>query len=246
MKKLLLSVFFAGMLLACSTQAVTTYNGIERGYISVSANANAEIAPDTAELSIAVQTSDTKSMQKATIQNKAISEKVITILKSMINTSNGDYIKTSDYNASPVYNYTGGKRVLEKYQVSNSVIVHTKSLDKIGEMIDKSILAGATNVNRLSFSVSNYENQCNSLLERASKKALNQANIVAKTIPTTISGVRSMDISCSANNTYAPQYRMLKSNMAMDAVGTPETSSTSIEKGVVKIFANVNASYFVK
>lgn len=234
------------ILLACATQAVTTTNGIERGYISVSASANSEIAPDTAELSIAVQTFDAKSMQKATIQNKEISEKIINILKSMINTSNGDYIKTSDYNASPVYNYTGGKRVLEKYQVSNSIIVHTKSLDKIGEMIDKSILAGATNVNRLSFSVSNYENQCNSLLERASKKALNQANIVAKTIPTTISGVRSMDISCSANNTYTPQYRMLKSNMAMDSAGTVEVSSTSIEKGVVKIFANVNASYFVK
>lgn len=245
MKKFLLSVLLASMFLVCATQAVTT-NGIERGYISVSASANSEIAPDTAELSIAVQTFDAKSMQKATIQNKEISEKVINILKSMINISNGDYIKTSDYNASPVYNYTGGKRVLEKYQVSNSVIVHTKSLDKIGEMIDKSILAGATNVNRLSFSVSNYENQCNSLLERASKKALSQANIVAKTIPTTISGVRSMDISCSANNTYTPQYRMLKSNMAMDSAGAVEASSTSIEKGVVKIFANVNASYFVK
>lgn len=246
MKKILLSVLFAGMLLACSTQAVTTSNGVEKGYISVSATANSEIAPDTAELSIAVQTFDTKSMQKATIQNKEISEKVINILKSMINTSNGDYIKTSDYNASPVYSYTGGKRVLEKYQVSNSVIVHTKSLEKIGEMIDKSILAGATNVNRLSFSVSNYETQCNDLLAIASKRTLNRANIVAKTIPTTISGVRSMDISCSANNTYTPQYRMLKSNMAMDAAGVSETSSTSIEKGVVKIFANVNASYFVK
>ena len=244
MKKFLIVMLLT--VLACSTQAVTTSNGVEKGYISVSATENFEMVPDTAELSIAVQTFDTKSMQKATIQNKEISEKIINILKSMINTSNGDYIKTSDYNASPVYNYTGGKRVLEKYQVSNSVIVHTKSLDKIGEMIDKSILAGATNVNRLSFSVSNYENQCNNLLERASKKALSQANIVAKTIPTIISGVRSMDISCSAINAYTPQYRMLKSNMAIDSVGAVEASSTTIEKGVVKIFANVNASYFVK
>lgn len=244
MKKFLIVMLLT--VLACSTQAVTTSNGVEKGYISVSATENSEMVPDTAELSIAVQTFDTKSMQKATIQNKEISEKIINILKSMINTSNGDYIKTSDYNASPVYNYTGGKRVLEKYQVSNSVIVHTKSLDKIGEMIDKSILAGATNVNRLSFSVSNYENQCNNLLERASKKALSQANIVAKTIPTIILGVRSMDISCSANNAYTPQYRMLKSNMAIDSVGAVEASSTTIEKGVVKIFANVNASYFVK
>ncbi len=246
MKKFLLLASI--LALGCySTQAITTTTGIERGYIAVSTTANAELAPDVAEVSIAVQTYDSKSMQKATLQNKEISEKVITELKAMINTANGDFIKTTDYNASPLYSYSGNKRTLDKYQVSNSVVIHTKSIDKVGAMIDKAIALGATNVNSLSFSVSNYENQCNNLLELASKRAKNRAEAVAKSVPAQLAGIRTMDVSCSANNAVRTQYRMMKSNMMMDtAAGAPEGSSTSIESGVVKIYANVNASFFVK
>ena len=246
MKKFLLLA--AVIALGCySTQAITTTTGIERGYISVNTTANAELAPDVAEVSIAVQTYDNKSKQKATLQNKEISEKVITELKAMINTANGDFIKTTDYNASPVYSYSGNRRTLDKYQVSNSVVVHTKSIDKVGAMIDKSIALGATNVNSLSFSVSNYENQCNNLLELASKRAKTRAEAVAKVVPAQLAGIRTMDVSCSANNAIRTQYRLMKSNMMMDAAaGAPEASSTSIESGVVKIYANVNASFFVK
>lgn len=244
MKKV--SLLIAVLLIGCAvTQAITTTTYIEKGYIAVSTNANAEIVPDIAEISIAVQTHDSKSMQKATLQNKEISEKVITELKSMINTSNGDFIKTSDYSASPVYSYSGNKKTLDNYKVSNSVIVHTKSIDKVGTMIDRAIALGATNVNNLSFSVSDYENQCNSLLELASKRAKNRAEAVAKAVPTQLAGVRTMDVSCSANNSIRTQYRLMKSNMMMDAA-VPEAASTSIESGVVKIYANVNASYFVK
>lgn len=88
----------------------------------------------------------------------------------MINTADGDYIKTSDFNASPIYSYSGSRRTLDKYQVSNSIIIHTKSIEKVGAMIDKAIALGATNVDSLAFSVSNYENQCNDLLSIATKK----------------------------------------------------------------------------
>lgn len=244
MKKVLLSIALLGLVLGCtSVQAIS--ETIERGYISISTSANTELAPDVAEVSIAVQTFDSKSMQKATLENKEISDKIITALKSMINSENGDYIKTADFNASPLYSYSGSKRSLDKYQVQNSVIIHTKSIDKVGAMIDKAISLGATNVNSLNFSVSNYENQCNSLLAIAAKKAKDRANAAAKTIPTTVTGLRSMDVSCSANESSRTQYRMMFMAKNMDAVGA-ESSSTSIEKGVIKVFANVNASFFVK
>ena len=185
-------------------------------------------------------------MQKATLQNKEISEQVIATLKSMIDTSKGDYIKTADFSATPIYSYSGNKRNFDKYQVSNSVVVHTKSIDKIGTMIDKSIALGATDVNSLNFSVSNYEAQCNDLLTLAAKKASARANAVAKTVPTTLSGIRSMDVSCSTSNSSRPQYKMLMANRAMMMDSEAAGSSTTIESGVIKVFANVSATYFVK
>lgn len=244
MKKIILSALILA-LGTCAVQAVSA--DVERGFISVNTTANAEIAPDIAEISIAVRTEDAKSMQKATLQNKEISDKVIAALKSMINTSNGDYIKTSDFNASPIYNYNGNKRTLDKYQVSNSVIIHTKNIDKVGAMIDKSIALGATNVNSLNFSLSSYEKQCNDLITTAAYRAKDRANAAVKTIPSTITGLKHMDVSCSANNSYRPQYRMMKANMVMaDGAVAQEAASTTIEEGVVKIYANINASYYVK
>ena len=245
MKKFLISAVIVGLALGCaSVQAIS--ESIERGYISVNTSANAELAPDVAEISIAVKTYDNKSMQKATLQNKEISEQVISTLKSMIDTSKGDYIKTADFSATPIYSYSGNKRNFDKYQVSNSVVVHTKSIDKIGSMIDKAIALGATDVNSLNFSVSNYETQCNDLLTLAAKKASARANAVAKTVPTTLSGIRSMDVSCSTSNSSRPQYKMLMANRAMMMDSEVAGSSTTIESGVIKVFANVSATYFVK
>lgn len=245
MKKFLISAAIVSLALGCATvQAIS--ESIERGYISVNTSANAELAPDVAEISIAVKTYDNKSMQKATLQNKEISEQVIATLKSMIDTSKGDYIKTADFSATPIYSYSGNKRNFDKYQVSNSIVVHTKSIDKIGTMIDKSIVLGATDVNSLNFSVSNYEAQCNDLLTLAAKKASARANAVAKTVPTTLSGIRSMDVSCSTSNSSRPQYKMLMANRAMMMDSEAAGSSTTIESGVIKVFANVSATYFVK
>lgn len=245
MKKFLISAVIVSLALGCaSVQAIS--ESIERGYISVNTSANAELALDVAEISIAVKTYDNKSMQKATLQNKEISEQVISTLKSMIDTSKGDYIKTADFSATPIYLYSGNKRNFDKYQVSNSVVVHTKSIDKIGSMIDKAIALGATDVNSLNFSVSNYEAQCNDLLTLAAKKASARANAVAKTVPTTLSGIRSMDVSCSTSNSSRPQYKMLMANRAMMMDSEAAGSSTTIESGVIKVFANVSATYFVK
>ena len=109
----------------------------KQGLVSVSYTAEKEVSPDTVQISIAVKTSDKYSMQNATKQNKEISDKIYNYLKGAINTANNDYIKTANYSARPVYYYQDRKQVFDKYEVSNNVIVHTKSIDKIAQMIDK-------------------------------------------------------------------------------------------------------------
>lgn len=249
MKKTLLTAAVLGLIAVSaplSTQAVTQVSH-DRGYISVSTSANTEVAPDVAEISFAVQTSDSKSMQKATQLNKEASDRVLSVLSSMLNSSNGDYIKTSDFSASPIYTYSGSKRNLDKYEVSNRVIVHTKSLDKIGAMIDKAIEAGATNVDNLNFSLSTYDSQCNDLLGIATKKAQSRAGLLAKNLATTLDGVRTFDVSCNANNYSSPRMYMAKNMLASVAdEAASGGTQTSISGGVVKIYANVNASFFVK
>lgn len=87
-------------------------------------------------------------------KNKEISDKVYSYLKSVITSANGDYVKTSNFSASPSYIYNNNKRTLDKYNVSNNVIVHTKSIDKISTIIDNSLSLGATDVDSLNFLLS--------------------------------------------------------------------------------------------
>lgn len=242
----LLAAVLVASIIGVSAPAISAND--DRGTVSVSATANTEISPDVAEISFAVQTSDPKSMQKATLSNKEISDKVLNELKSLINTDNGDFIKTSDFNASPVYSYINNKRTLDKYEVSNRIIVHTKSIDKLGKMIDSAIAAGATNVQNLTFSASNYEAQCNDLISIAAKKARKSADTIAKAMNTSILGINNITTSCSTNNFNQPRFYMAK-NMAGGLVeGAADTAelSTTISNGVVKINANLNASFFIK
>ena len=152
MKKFLLPVLTAVLVLGLASGV--NADVAEKGFVSVSTSANTELPPDVVEISIAVQTSDAKSLQKATAQNKEISDKIYSELSSMIDKNNGDYIKTANFNASPVYNYKNNKKDLVKYEVNNSVIVHTKSIKDAGKMIDKAISLGATNINDIVFSIS--------------------------------------------------------------------------------------------
>ena len=230
-----------------STQAVTSDPSKDKGTLSVNTSANTEISPDVAELSFAIKTSDTKSMQKATAANKEISDKVYSELKSMINPAVGDYIKTSNFNATPVYSYTNSKKNFEKYEVSNSVMIRTKSIENVGKMIDRAITAGATNVDNLSFSVSNYEAQCDELISSAAKKAYGRANMLAKIMNTSILGVSSLNSSCSTNEYRQPRLYMAKAMLDSVASNAEETSGgIAISNGTVKINANVNVTFFVK
>lgn len=250
MKKMLLAVAIVGLaagLAASTVNAATLVNTDERGYISVNTSANTELSPDVVEINIAVRTEDSKSLQKATAQNKDVSDKVYTAIKAMIDPAKGDYVKTADFSATPEYTYSGNKRNLDRYVVSNNVIVHTKNISKAGEIIDKAISLGATNINDLTFSVSNYDVQCNELLSVAAKKARSRADVIAKSSSTLVTGIKTMNGSCSMNENNRVQYRLMAKNMSFDsATGSAPEMATPIQSGVIKLFANVNASYFVK
>ena len=248
MKKYLSAALIAALVtgFVSSGALKATADVIERGFVSVSTTANTELPPDVVEISIAVQTQDEKSLQKATEENKQISDRVYTELSKMINKDNGDFIKTTNYNAAPIYNYKNNKKNLVRYEVSNSIVVHTKAIKDAGEMIDKAISLGATNIDNLNFSISAYDKECDQLLGIAAKKAYTRAGILASSANNSLNGIKSMNGSCSTSSAM-PQYRLLAKNISLGAsADSAAESSSPIQGGVIKLYANLNASYFVK
>ena len=243
MKKNLIKVLLVLSLVILPLQAISALK--DAGYISVNTNKNMEVEPDTAEISFSIKSYNNKSMQVAKENNKLVSQKVISELKTMINDKNGDFIKTSNFSANPIYSYKDSKKIFEKYEVSNTIIVKTKSLDEVGKMIDSAITSGATNVQNLSFSLSNYETQCNKLIVEAVKSSKTRAKDIATALGTELDGVKTLDSSCSTNNYNIPRVYMAKNMMMADGTASNETSSVPIEAGTIKLNANINATYYV-
>lgn len=230
---LLVALFFVGI--SANAEVIDK----EKGFISVSESATREIAPNQAEISIGIETSDI-SLQKATEDNKKLANNVYTSLKALIGAE--DSIKTSNYSARPQYIYTREqKRVLDKYIVSNTVVIKTKKIELVSKLIDTAVSQGATNVANLQFSATDYEDSYNDLLAELTKKAYSKANTVAKSINSQVTGIKSINVSCNSENNYRPMYGMQKASME-DSAG----ASTPIESGKLKIYANVDASFYVK
>ena len=225
-------------------------NSIEKGYISVSYTTEKEVSPDTVEFSISIKTNDKKSMQEASSKNKEISNKVYDYLKTNIKPANGDYIKTSNYSATPIYVYKDNRRVFDKYEVSNNIIVHTKSLDNISKLIDNSIQMGATGVDSLNFSLSNKDEKCADMLSFSGKEIRKRADIVANSVGTSVSGIKSIRTSCSVNQRrvgFAYSNRLMAKAVMADGMSMEAAEpATNIESGNITMYASVDGEFFVK
>lgn len=246
MKKFLITI---GLLAFCTSQAfcAESCNCVkENSTISVSANASKEVVPDTVEINIEIQTNDTKSMQTALTKNNEISDKVLNGLLLNIDKTQGDYLKTSYFRADTLYKYENSKRYFDKYQVTNTVIVHTSSIKKVPEIIEKSIELGATGISNLNFSVSNYEEYQEELLTKAISKAKKRANVAAKNANTELCGVKTINI-IGDDTPYARVHNTAVNFKALGRAAT-ETSALAptIEPGIIKIQMGVNMVYNIK
>lgn len=238
MKKLfaaaMVMTLFSTFAMSVNSQTVE----LEKGYISVNKSTTIEVSPNQAEISIGVETSD-NSVKKASEDNKIAANKVYSALKPLL--GKDDYIKTGNYSIRPQYIYTkDNKKILDKYIVSNIVTVKTKNTQIISKLIDAAIAQGATKINDLQFSAVDYDNDCNAIMSDLTKKAYLQASTVAKSINTQITGVKSINTTCNPENTPRPYYAMMAKGEGDNA------SSTPIEAGKIKIYANIDASFYVK
>lgn len=233
---LILSAITASMAIS-STAAVAEK---DEGYVSVNASSSKEICPNQAQITVNIETSDI-SLSKASTDNKIIADRVYSALKSILNIENGDYLKTGNYSATPVYVYTkDNRRVFDKYVVVNNIVIRTKNTDTVSKIIDTAIAQGATEVKDLQFFATDYDAECSDLLAGLTKKAYSQASVVAASINQKIVGTKSINLTCNSDNSPRPYYAMMAKG-AMD-----NASATPIESGKIKIYANVDASFYVK
>lgn len=238
------SKFFVALTLCALVAGCFSSVIAEPGYVSVSSSMTKEVDPNRAEVKLYIETTE-KTAQLASEKNKTITNAVIAAVKPEI--SGSDSIKTSAFVVRPDYYWTkDNKKNLNGYVATNSIYVVTSNIQNSGKIIDLALKAGATRVDSFNLTLDNPNKYCTEVIQDAVKDTQFKAGAIAKTLGTSVLGVKSINTSCNTNTVSNSHYRLMTNAAMADGAESAEASAVPIEAGKIKIYANVNASYNLK
>ncbi len=145
-------VILAIFLLASTNQVINT--AATTNTISFSGEGKVVAKPDIAKVNLSIVT-DALTSKTAQDENSKKSKAITDYLKKQ-NIDDKD-IKTTGYNIYPQYKYPqyGGQPTITGYQVNQSIEIKIRDLDKVSNILDGVVSAGANVVNQLSFEIDN-------------------------------------------------------------------------------------------
>jgi hypothetical protein len=227
--------FATALLMTQATAIVRAEEKTMERTITVSATGTAEAKPDRARITSGV-TTDAPSAREALIANSETMSKVIGELKAKgIDPKD---IQTASFNVEPMMDYSkdGQPPILKGYRVSNQVVVFVRDLDKLGDVLDDVVSAGANQVQGLAFEVSKEDTLKDDARKEAIANALRRAKLLATAAGAEVGEVLqiSEETTSSGPITYAPR---LAKTAAM---------SVPIEAGTSTLEARVTVTWALK
>lgn len=203
--------------------------------ITVSGEGRVSLTPDMASISIGVTTED-KEAAKAVKTNNAKAQEVVTKLKSF-GIAEKD-IRTANFTVYPRQQYDSGNKPSETtYVVENTVYIKVTNLDKVGEILDAVVKAGANTISNIQFDISDPADTYDQALEEAIKEAYSKAQVAAKAAGVKLGPVHTIQTSLSSSgpNPYAR-------NMVTSAQAAPDVP---ISPGQLDVVVNVTIVYLI-
>ncbi|MCC6147211.1 MAG: SIMPL domain-containing protein [Anaerolineaceae bacterium] len=175
----LISLMLALGLAACGTviPAPAAKEAAQRS-ISASGTGVAYLVPDLAYISVGVQ-SRASEVGVALRENNAQAQAISKVLTGM--GVEAKDIQTSAFNVYPQPQYgPTGEITQTDYVVDNVVIVTVRKLDRLGEMLDAVVSAGANNINSIQFDVTDKQAALADARKAAVQDAQNTAQQIAQ------------------------------------------------------------------
>ena len=204
-----------------------------RRSITVSASGNVTVEPDQARITSGVA-SDGASAREALTANTAAMQKVIAELKAAgIDPKD---IQTASFRVEPRYTrpIEGQAPKIDGYSVTNEVQVLVRDLDKLGDILDRLVTAGANQTAGLNFEVSKAETLLDEARQQAVANALRRAKLYAAA-----AGAEVAEVLTIVEGGGEPPRPMVMAR-AMKAEAVP------IERGTETLEANVTITWALK
>lgn len=205
----------------------------ERRAITVTASGEVAAVPDQARISSGV-TTEAATAAEALSANSATMKKVIAGLKEAGIAA--EDIQTSSFRVEPRYTRPrdGEAPRIDGYRVVNQVQVLARDLDRLGEVLDKLVSLGATDMGGLSFEVSEAETIRDEARKQAVANALRRAKLFAAAAGAEVGEVLLISEGGAEGPRPVAMARMMKAE------------SVPIERGTETLSASVTITWALK
>ncbi|MGB7001146.1 MAG: SIMPL domain-containing protein [Halobacteriota archaeon] len=236
----LVATFAICLALVCSLYSpsgATAVNNTGNCTIAVSGSGTIEAEPNQAKVSLGVET-QSENVTDALNENSLTMSAIIAAMGNLGYSM--DKVRTSYFSISPVRNETDYTKIVA-YKVHNEVTVEISDLDEIGEVISKAADAGANNVQRIEFGLTEAEEK--ELKNEAIKKACEDAESKADAIANSFGLVNLRVASVRESSVYASSYRDVGMFNAEVPMAKGEAIAPPINPKAVEVKATIEVVY---
>lgn len=228
----------AAALLVFSVAGTNLAAAAEPNTIAVSGMAEQEVAPDMAYIDVGINVR-ADDAETARTQEAQIASQIRRALLGLAITDN-DLQNTSYYLYQEYKVDRNGVRTADKYVLDSSIKVTVKDLDKLSQVIDNVVEAGATNISNITYALSTQNIIQRQLLATAVENARDKAAVVANAGSRTLGNMLSADINSFDGGTivaYGANKLRSTTNLAEDGV------ATKLSPGKIKLNARVQVVF---
>lgn len=228
----------AAALLVFSVAGTNLAAAADPNTIAVSGMAEQEVAPDMAYIDVGINVR-ADDAETARTQEAQIASQIRRALLGLAIIDN-DLQNTSYYLYQEYKVDRNGVRTADKYVLDSSIKVTVKDLDKLSQVIDNVVEAGATNISNITYALSTQNIIQRQLLATAVENARDKAAVVANAGSRTLGNMLSADINSFDGGTivaYGANKLRSTTNLAEDGV------ATKLSPGKIKLNARVQVVF---
>jgi len=149
-----------------------------------------------------------------------------------------DAIRTTGYSIQQDFDFTNGRRVPRDYVARNGIEVRLDGVDRVGEILDLTVQAGATSVTGVRFDLKDRTMLERDVLMHAVEDARARADALAAGAGRTVDRVIRIDDS--------RQPRIPTQPVMMMRTQAADNAQTPIEPGLIEIRAQVTLTVSIK
>lgn len=193
--------------------------------------------PDIASITLSVIT-EKMTAKETMAENAKISNEVIKFVKEA-GIDEKD-VKTQSFTLSPRYDWVEGKRIFRGYQLTSTLAVKIRDLEKISDIIDGAVSRGANQVGDIQFVIDDPEKLKEEARNEAIESAKEKAQSIAKATGLKLGKIVSFSEAVTPED-YPRPYSLEVREEALGGGSSPE-----IEKGSQEIEVNVSLTFELK